>query len=60
MSSLGTAIRLTGKATLDLDQAVSAEHGPDPARLRAIVDQLYDAAAALMAAASDLEMGIES
>ena len=59
MSSLGEAVRLTGRATLALDREVNAKEGPDPGRLRAVGEQLYDAAAMLMQSAGDIEMGID-
>jgi hypothetical protein len=60
MSSLGNGVRIVGRAVLQLDQTVTADCGPDPRQLRAIVGLLYDAAGYLMQAANDLEAGIES
>lgn len=58
MSSLTEGARILGRAVLDLDRAIDADPGPDPAKLRAIAGRLYDAAAALLEAAADVECGL--
>jgi hypothetical protein len=60
MSSAGQAARTITRAAADLEQLLQRDRGPEPRELRAITDLLYDATAALLTAAGDIEAGIES
>lgn len=57
MSRIATqASRSLSKAAADLEQILQRDH--EPAELRAIVDRVFDATAALMQAAGDIEAGL--
>jgi hypothetical protein len=59
MSSLTAGAGTISRAARDLEQLLQRDRGPAAAEVRAIVDRIYVGTGLLMAAAGNLEMGIE-